>query len=93
MIKIFWDQELNIPIIIQDKDTITLSKNSTKYMAKDLRPVFLEEKYLLSQIIPEVTEDVLFKSVWYSSSNSYFIDGVKLKESVYKRFIDYYGEI
>lgn len=80
MIEIFWDQELNTPIIVRDKETITLSKNTTKYLAKDLRPVFLEEKYLLSQIIPEVTEDVLYKSVWYASSNSYFIDGVKLTE-------------
>ena len=88
MIEIFWDQELKTPIIVNDKDTTTLSKINTKYMAKDLRPVFIEEKYLLSQIIPEISEDVLFKSVWFSSSNSYFIDGVKLTESIYKRFID-----
>ena len=88
MVEIFWDQELNTPVIVQNKDVSTISTNSTKYMAKDLRPVFLEEKYLLSQIIPEVTEDVLYKSVWYGSGNSYFIDGVKLKESIYKRFID-----
>lgn len=88
MIEIFWDTNLNSPIIFESKDISPGSKKSRKYMAKDLRPVFLEEKYLLYQIIPEVTEDVLYKSVWYSSANSYFIDGVKLTESIYKRFID-----
>jgi hypothetical protein len=58
MIEIFWDQELSTPIIVQDKETISLSKNTLTYMAKDLRPVFLEEKYLLYQIIPEVNLDL-----------------------------------
>ncbi len=88
MVEIFWDSELNTPIIIDSQDSNTKAKETVKYMAKDIRPVFLEEKYLLFKIIPEITEHVLFKSVWFSSSNTYFLDGIKLNESIYKRFLE-----
>ncbi len=44
MIEIFWNSELNTPIIIDSQDKKTKSMEGINYMAKDLRPVFLEEK-------------------------------------------------
>lgn len=88
MIKVFWDEILETPIIIDHKDSRVNVDKNLRYIGTDLRPVFIEEKYLLYKIIPEVTEEVLNKAVWYSSANAYFIDGIKLNESVYQRFLD-----
>lgn len=88
MVEIFWDNGLKTPIITDSHNNHLKRDSNLKYMAKDIRPVFLQEKYLLYLIIPEVGLEVLNKSVWFSSSNSYFIDGIKLKESIYKRFLE-----
>lgn len=72
MIKVFWDEILETPIIIDHKDSRVNVDKNLRYIGTDLRPVFIEEKYLLYKIIPEVTEEVLNKAVWYSSANAYF---------------------
>lgn len=63
MIKVFWDEVLKTPIIIDHNDIRVNMDKNLKYIGTDLRPVFIEEKYLLYKIIPEVTENVLYKSV------------------------------
>ena len=51
-----------------------LCKNPTKYLAKDLRPVFPEEKLLLELLLEKSPHDFTEKSVWCENSR-YFIDG------------------
>ena len=71
---ILWNGEKKVPLIVdkeKDKDRL----NKYKYMTSDLRPVFLEEKHLLYCIMPELTKDIYFKSVWNNKQEKYFIDG------------------
>ncbi len=79
---IVWNKKENIPFISERK------RIQDQYVFTDLRPVFLEEKYLLLQIMPELGNEILFKSVWYTSGNNYIINGIKLDDSVYSRFVD-----
>ena len=73
-----------VPLIVdkeKDKDRL----NKYKYMTSDLRPVFLEEKHLLYCIMPELTKDIYFKSVWNNKQGKYFIDGKRVKESIIEK--------
>lgn len=81
---ILWNGEKKVPLIVdkeKDKDRL----NKYKYMTSDLRPVFLEEKHLLYCIMPELTKDIYFKSVWNNKQGKYFIDGKRVKESIIEK--------
>ncbi|MGL5982583.1 MAG: phosphoadenosine phosphosulfate reductase family protein [Cetobacterium sp.] len=70
-IKICWDEIENVPIILNESIVTTL-----KEVAKDLRPVFLQEKWLILNLFFEkLDEDFLKKSVWATKQNRYIVDG------------------
>ncbi|MEG0235357.1 phosphoadenosine phosphosulfate reductase domain-containing protein, partial [Cetobacterium sp.] len=69
-IKIYWDPNKNIPLILDSYN------KEYEEIAKDLRPVFLQEKWLLINLFPEKLEiDFLDKSVWATKQNRYIVDG------------------
>ena len=78
---IFWNKDKNVPFITNE------SRSGSKYISTDIRPVFIEEKYLLSLLIPELGYDVIYKSVWYTSGYKYVVDGIIIKDSIYTKFI------
>ena len=80
---VYWHKENRSPIILDVFAREDIAYGDTvSYMAVDIRPVFLEEKFLLSQILPDVFGDVWEKSVWADKSSHFFIDGVKVKKSI-----------
>lgn len=85
--QIYWDIEKNIPLILDEiKDNIFIKKNNLEEVAKDLRPVFLEEKWLLLNLFPEkFQEDIFQKSIWATKQNKYIVDGKLLNISPSKR--------
>ena len=69
-IKIYWDSSKNVPLILDSYN------KEYEEIAKDLRPVFLQEKWLLINLFPEKLEiDFLDKSVWATKQNRYIVDG------------------
>ena len=80
---VFWHKENRAPIILDvfAREDIAYG-DSISYMAVDIRPVFWEEKLLLSKILPDVFSDTWEKSVWADKSSHFFIDGVKVKKSI-----------
>jgi len=78
---IYWNKEKNVPFISDENGT------KLKYISTDIRPVFIEEKYLLFLLFPELGKDVLYKSVWHTSGYNYVVDGINVQDSIYTRFI------
>lgn len=69
-IKIYWDSNKNVPLILDNYN------KEHEEIAKDLRPVFLQEKWLLINLFPEKLKiDFLDKSVWATKQNRYIVDG------------------
>lgn len=69
-VKIYWDPNKNVPLILDSYN------KEYEEIAKDLRPVFLQEKWLLINLFPEKLEiDFLDKSVWATKQNRYIVDG------------------
>ncbi len=69
-IKIYWDSNKNVPLILDSYN------KEYEEIAKDLRPVFLQEKWLLINLFPEELKiDFLDKSVWATKQNRYIVDG------------------
>ncbi len=69
-IKIYWDSNKNVPLILDSYN------KEYEEIAKDLRPVFLQEKWLLINLFPEKLKiDFLDKSVWATKQNRYIVDG------------------
>ena len=77
---LYWCDDCNIPTY---EKICPICGNEGHYIATDIRPVFPEENMLISLIL----EDDAFKyqkdSVWYGS-NSYIVNGKKVKLSVSK---------
>ena len=48
--KIYWDNEKNIPLILNEERDNRKIKN-LKEITSDLRPVFLEEKHLIKELL------------------------------------------
>lgn len=70
-VKICWNEIDNVPVILEEGVT-----SSLKEVAKDLRPVFLQEKWLLMNLFPDRLDDkFLKKSVWATKQNRYIVDG------------------
>ncbi|WP_294094037.1 phosphoadenosine phosphosulfate reductase family protein [uncultured Cetobacterium sp.] len=70
-VKICWNEIDNVPVILEEGVT-----SSLKEIAKDLRPVFLQEKWLLMNLFPDRLDDkFLKKSVWATKQNRYIVNG------------------
>ncbi|MGL5428657.1 MAG: hypothetical protein ACRDAS_12165, partial [Cetobacterium sp.] len=81
-VKICWSEIGNVPVIL-DSESIT----SLKEVAKDLRPVFLQEKWLLLNLFSDkLTTDFLKKSVWATKQNRYIVDGEMIEIVATSRF-------
>ncbi len=84
--EVHWCESCQIPIIVEmghpDKLVCPLCGMELKYLAKDLRPVFPEERLLL-----ELIENKPFayqeKTIWATDSR-YYIDGKPVKLSIDK---------
>ncbi len=75
---VYWCEHCNVPIY--NPICPTCGENG-KYIATDIRPVFPEENMLLSLIHKDDAFAYQKSSVWYGS-NSYIIDGKKVKVSI-----------
>jgi len=91
---VFWHKENRAPIILDvfAREDIAYG-DSISYMAVDIRPVFWEEKLLLSKILPDVFSDTWEKSVWADKSSHFFIDGVKVKKSVLQALKKFHADV
>lgn len=77
---IYWCTECNVPIF---DNTCPVCGKEGKYIATDVRPVFIEENVLISIIMSNDPYKYQNSSVWYGSG-AYIIDGRKVKLSVSK---------
>lgn len=77
---IYWCTECNVPIF---DNTCHICGKEGKYIATDVRPVFMEENVLISIILSNDPYKYQNSSVWYGSG-AYIIDGRKVKLSVTK---------
>ena len=91
---VFWHKENRAPIILDvfAREDIAYG-DSISYMAVDIRPVFWEEKLLLSKILPDVFSDTWEKSVWADKSSHFFIDGVKVKKSILQALKKFHADV
>jgi len=74
----YWCNECNIPLF--DKEC-SICGHDSEYIATDIRPVFPEERLLLSLLKRKNPFYYQDKSVWYGS-NSYIVDGKKVKLAI-----------
>lgn len=75
-ISIYWCEKCNIPIIlenIESEELCPICKSQLKYISRDLRPVFPEERLLLELILDKPLR-YLDSSVWVDR-NRYILDG------------------
>ena len=76
-LEIQWCDHCKVPIIKEindkDKDACPLCGQKTKYLCKDIRPVFPEERLLIEILIGKPLA-WLDKTVW-CNNNRYYIDG------------------
>ncbi len=75
--KIYWCTKCNVPIY--DK-VCTCCNTKGNYLTTDVRPVFPEEKLLLSILLGDL-EVLKGKAVWNGVGNRYFVDGKRLNIS------------
>lgn len=77
-IEMYWCNNCRTPIIQDstyiDKESCPHCGNEIKYMSKDLRPVFPEERLLLEILLKKEPNIYVKSSVWVTN-NRYFIDG------------------
>lgn len=76
--EIYWCDHCKTPIINlenqADKGVCPICGNPTRYIAKDLRPVFPEERLLVEGILHKRPNEYVKASVW-AEKNRYFFDG------------------
>ena len=76
--EVYWCSHCCTPIIQEenqaDKGMCPLCSRETKYMAKDLRPVFPEERLLLELLLGKKPHEFIEQSVWAADSR-YYING------------------
>ncbi len=77
---IYWCKHCNIPTY---EKFCPVCGNEGNYIATDIRPVFPEENILVSIILKDNPLEFQTNSVWYGS-NSYIVDGKKIKLSIKK---------
>lgn len=83
-VEIFWCSHCHIPIVKPSDDFIgskcPVCGEPIKYLAKDLRPVFPEERLLL-EVVEGKPLGYIDKSIWASGSR-YYIDGKPINLSI-----------
>lgn len=83
-IEIYWCRQCGTPVIQVanqvDKGICPICGKKTKYLAKDLRPVFPEERLLLEILLNKNINEFIKSSVW-AVNNRYYIDGKSLSIS------------
>lgn len=77
---IYWCDNCNVPIY---QNICPVCGDKGHYIATDIRPVFPEENMLISILIANDPFKYQKESVWYGS-NSYIVNGEKIKFSVSK---------
>ena len=75
---LYWCEKCKIPLFEKE---CSICGGKAEYIATDLRPVFPEERLLLSLVKSKDPFYYQNKSVWYGS-NSYIVDGKKEKISI-----------
>lgn len=77
-VEVYWCKQCQIPIINEvnqaDKGICPICGGKTKYMSKDLRPVFPEERLLLEILLEKKPCEYIDCSVW-AANNRYYING------------------
>lgn len=71
---IYWCDKCNIPII--NNEICSICGRKTRKISNDIRPVFIEEKKIISIILGK---DVMNSSVWNKGSVNYIIDGQSVR--------------
>lgn len=75
---IYWCKHCQIPVINEvnqaDKGICPICGGKTKYMSKDLRPVFPEERLLLEILLKKTPCEFVDSSVW-AANNRYYVNG------------------
>ena len=56
--KIYWDIDQDTPIIVNTALGAENNHLNIKYISTDLRPVFLEELFLISTLVPDLPKDI-----------------------------------
>lgn len=78
-IEVYWCDTCKVPVIKQMTDTrktiCPCCGREMKYMAKDIRPVFPEERLLLERILGKEPNFYAQDSVWASTGSRYYING------------------
>ena len=76
--EVYWCSHCCTPIIQEenqvDKGICPICSSETKYMAKDLRPVFPQERLLLEILLGKTPHEFIEQSVWAADSR-YYING------------------
>ena len=76
--EVYWCSHCCTPIIQEenqvDKGICPICSRETKYMAKDLRPVFPQERLLLEILLGKTPHEFIEQSVWAADSR-YYING------------------
>lgn len=76
--EVYWCNYCKIPIINEvnqaDKGICPICESKTKYMSKDLRPVFPEERLLLEILSEKEPFEYMNCSVW-AANNRYYVNG------------------
>ena len=78
-IEVYWCDSCKVPVIKQMTDirktTCTCCGREMKYLAKDIRPVFPEERLLMERILGKEANFYAQDSVWASTGSKYYING------------------
>lgn len=78
-IEVYWCNNCKTPVIKQVTDgrktVCTSCRREMEYMAKDVRPVFPEERLLLERILGKEPNYYIKDSVWASTGSRYYING------------------
>ena len=83
-VEVYWCKECSIPLIhlssAVDKGVCPICGKETKYLSSDLRPVFPEERLLLSFLLNRKTDALMNSAVWAANSR-YYINGKSISIS------------
>lgn len=89
-VEVYWCESCKIPLIhlstAAEKGICPICGGKTHYIASDLRPVFPEERLLLSILLGKEPDSLMHNSVWAANSR-YYIDGRSISISA-KTFTD-----
>lgn len=77
-VEIYWCKGCSVPIIVEvtqpDKGICPRCGHKTKYLSKDLRPVFPPERLLMEMLLDKEKNQYVKSSVWAMNSR-YYVDG------------------